>query len=111
MRLDHLLSKELHRTLLVVWCSQASVLRAVPWWWRALVPPELASLWGAGVSGWEGVAREKWKHQTCPPELGSGLGGGTLLGPERTTSVDDVFSGRAAPAPPVVGLGAGSCGR
>ena len=50
-----------------------------------LVVEGLSTSPGVGFRGWEGVAREKWKHRTSCREPCVGFSvGGTLLGPERT---------------------------
>jgi hypothetical protein len=77
------------------------------WWWRALVPPRRRVL--PGGWGWEGVAREKWKHRTVPallaPAVVVGVGsGGTLLGPEGTTFLGLSSGTVNGPHPPVWGV-------
>jgi hypothetical protein len=104
VRLDHLLSKELHRTPSHVGVIVAASVRVhARWWWRAPVPPQsVPSGWCLGVG--TGLLEK------CGNTERALLHGraSTLLGPERTTGRSSgwwlFFLGRSGPASPVGGV-------
>jgi hypothetical protein len=111
VRLDHLLSKELHRTPHRVVCAGGCSARhggagGGPRYLLVLV------LWDR-CGGGRGLLEKKWKHRTVRSLLLDGGVGGTLLGPERTTPrVGCVVSGDGRGRLRLgVGCGLGSCGR